>query len=97
MKRAKIVCTFGPVSETDDVLERMIEFGRDVVRLNFSHGTYEAHAKPIQMVRNVLDRVWSPPTCAQEQSLHLPYWAPRPISSQNADRIRHSLLLRQIR
>jgi len=66
VKRAKIVCTLGPASETDDVLERMIEAGLDVVRLNFSHGTYEAHARTIQMVRRVSDKVGRPVAIMQD-------------------------------
>lgn len=55
MKRAKIVCTLGPASRSEPVLTRMIEAGLDVVRLNFSHGTYDDHAESIAMVRRVAE------------------------------------------
>ena len=47
MKRAKIVCTLGPASQTEEILTRMIEVGLDVVRLNFSHGTHKEHAETV--------------------------------------------------
>jgi pyruvate kinase len=52
-KRTKIVCTIGPASENEDTLKGMIEAGMDVVRLNFSHGTYESHAAIIARVRHL--------------------------------------------
>lgn len=47
----KIVCTIGPASQSVDVLAKLIEAGMDVVRLNFSHGTHDAHERVIQNVR----------------------------------------------
>jgi pyruvate kinase len=52
-KRTKIVATIGPASQSQDVLRRMILAGLDVVRLNFSHGDYEAHAAVIEGVREL--------------------------------------------
>jgi pyruvate kinase len=52
-KRTKIVATIGPASRSPDVLRRVILAGLDVVRLNFSHGDYEAHAAVIECVRQL--------------------------------------------
>ena len=52
-RRTKIVATLGPASSTPEVLERMVEAGVDVVRLNFSHGTAEEHLARAEMVRQV--------------------------------------------
>ena len=52
-KRTKIVATIGPASQDPGVLRRMILAGLDVVRLNFSHGDYEAHAAVIERVRRL--------------------------------------------
>ena len=41
----KIVCTIGPSSSSDEILEKMILAGMDVCRLNFSHGKHEEHQK----------------------------------------------------
>ena len=51
MRRAKIVCTVGPASLQEDMLERLLAGGMDVARLNFSHGTHEQHAQTIQRLR----------------------------------------------
>ena len=40
-RRAKIVATLGPASNTEAVIREMIRAGVDVVRLNFSHSTHE--------------------------------------------------------
>ncbi len=51
--KTKIVATLGPASNTRPVIEDMIRAGMNVVRLNFSHGEYESHAKVIQTVRSL--------------------------------------------
>lgn len=51
LKKTKVVCTIGPSSESQEILERMIEAGMNVARFNFSHGTHEEHAKKIAAVR----------------------------------------------
>jgi pyruvate kinase len=52
-RRTKIVCTLGPASTDPKVLARMIEAGMDVVRINFSHGTSQEHAKRVEMIRSL--------------------------------------------
>ena len=51
MRRAKIVCTLGPSTTTEEILEKLLTTGMDVARLNFSHGTHEQHAQSIAMLR----------------------------------------------
>ncbi len=53
MPRTKIVCTLGPTSNTKKVLTEMVEAGLNVARLNFSHGTYEQHAKMLNTIRGI--------------------------------------------
>jgi len=54
MQRAtKIVATLGPASSTQDVLNRMLAAGVDVVRLNFSHGAAADHEQRARLVRDV--------------------------------------------
>jgi len=50
-RHSKIVCTIGPASRTPRIIERLIQAGMDVARLNFSHGTHEDHAKNIVTLR----------------------------------------------
>ena len=51
MKKTKIVCTIGPACESESVLEKLIDSGMNVARLNFSHGTMEEHAEKIRTIR----------------------------------------------
>ena len=53
MRRTKIIATIGPTSSTEDVLQKMIEAGMDVVRLNFSHGTHAEHGKRFRQIRRL--------------------------------------------
>ncbi|HSR58570.1 MAG TPA: pyruvate kinase, partial [Candidatus Binataceae bacterium] len=52
-RRAKIVCTLGPASNSESVLRDLMRLGMDVARLNFSHGTHKEHARVIERVRRV--------------------------------------------
>src|ERR1700676_4281952 len=51
LRSAKIVCTIGPASDSEEMITRLMDAGMDVVRLNFSHGTHEEHARTIARVR----------------------------------------------
>ncbi len=57
MRRTKIVCTIGPVSRSAESIEKLIEAGMDVVRLNFSHETREIHGRVMAEIREVSDRL----------------------------------------
>ena len=51
--KTKIVATMGPASSPPEVLMKMIEAGLDVCRINSSHGSYEAHQKVIDTIREI--------------------------------------------
>ena len=51
MSKTKIVCTIGPASESQAVMEEMVRAGMNVARLNFSHGDFESHQKAIGKLR----------------------------------------------
>jgi pyruvate kinase len=53
LRRTKIVATLGPSSSDQKILDRMVEAGVDVVRLNFSHGKPEEHIERAEMVRSI--------------------------------------------
>jgi pyruvate kinase len=55
-RKAKIVCTLGPASNSEAVLRDLMRLGMDVARLNFSHSTHEEHARMIDRVRKVAGR-----------------------------------------
>jgi len=52
----KIVATLGPACSDAHVLEAMVRAGVNVVRLNFSHGTAQAHAENARLVRAAAQR-----------------------------------------
>ncbi len=56
MRKAKIVCTIGPASDSPALLDQLIESGMDVARLNFSHGTHDSHARAVKAIRDAADR-----------------------------------------
>jgi pyruvate kinase len=51
MRRAKIVATIGPASESPERLRALFDAGVDVVRINMSHGAREHHVEVISRVR----------------------------------------------
>ena len=51
MRKAKIVCTIGPATESPELLDQLIESGMNVARLNFSHGSHESHGRAIKAIR----------------------------------------------
>ncbi len=60
MRKTKIICTIGPVTESYDMLEQLALAGMNVVRLNMSHGDHESHAKVIKAVRTLNKKLKHP-------------------------------------
>ena len=56
-RKAKIVATIGPASQSEETLEQLILAGLNVARMNFSHGTHEQHSARIEMIRKVSERL----------------------------------------
>ncbi|MFG2812241.1 pyruvate kinase [Streptomyces sp. NPDC048410] len=55
MRRAKIVCTLGPATDSYDQIKALVEAGMDVARFNLSHGTHAEHEARYQRVRQAAD------------------------------------------
>jgi pyruvate kinase len=55
-RRAKIICTIGPASNSEAAMRDMMHLGMDVARLNFSHGTHEDHAHNIERLRAAAEK-----------------------------------------
>lgn len=51
MRRAKIVCTIGPATDSPEQLQALVDAGMDVARINRSHGEAEEHEAVISRVR----------------------------------------------
>lgn len=61
MRKTKIVCTLGPSTDKEQVLEKLISNGMNVARCNFSHGSYEEHKRRIDEIK-VLRKKYKKPT-----------------------------------
>ncbi|SCK24466.1 pyruvate kinase [Vogesella sp. LIG4] len=59
-RRTKIVATLGPASNDEATLERLLQAGVNVVRLNFSHGSAQDHIDRANLVRSAADRLGVP-------------------------------------
>jgi pyruvate kinase len=55
--KTKIVCTIGPASRSEAVLERLMLQGMNVARLNFAHGTLQGHGEDIRRIRAVAGKL----------------------------------------
>lgn len=49
--RVKKICTIGPASRDPEIMERLVDHGMNIARLNFSHGDHAAHGKDIQTLK----------------------------------------------
>ncbi|MGM8061394.1 pyruvate kinase [Vogesella indigofera] len=59
-RRTKIVATLGPSSSDPATLERLLQAGVNVVRLNFSHGSAQDHIDRAALVRATAERLGVP-------------------------------------
>ncbi|MEU6441042.1 pyruvate kinase [Streptomyces sp. NPDC047046] len=55
MRRAKIVCTLGPATDSYDQIKALVEAGMDVARFNLSHGSYAEHEERYHRVREAAE------------------------------------------
>jgi pyruvate kinase len=60
MRRAKIVATIGPASESEERLRALIKAGMDVARINMSHGEREHHGEVIARIRRISEELNKP-------------------------------------
>lgn len=68
MRHTKIVATLGPASDAPGVLDALLAAGADIVRFNFSHGTYEDHAARFARVREAAARAGTTVAVLQDLS-----------------------------
>ena len=48
MRKTKIICTIGPVSESEEKLKELLLAGMNVARFNFSHGDHAEHQMKLE-------------------------------------------------
>ncbi len=65
-RRAKIVATLGPASQDKATIQKLIQAGMNVTRINFSHGSQSDHAAAIKRIRQVAMELDQPITILQD-------------------------------
>lgn len=53
LARTKMICTLGPASANEAVINQLIDVGMNVARLNFSHNTHAGHKKTIELLKKI--------------------------------------------
>ncbi len=56
-QKTKIIATIGPASNSKEVIKKLIKAGMNVARINFAHGSLEEHAKVVERIRRVSERL----------------------------------------
>jgi pyruvate kinase len=64
--RTKIVATIGPASNSPEVIKQLVLAGMTVARLNFSHGSYDDHARTVTLLRSIEEELDTPITLLQD-------------------------------
>ncbi len=53
IRKTKIVCTFGPSTDVDGIMEELVKNGMDVARFNFSHADHSVHLERLEKLREL--------------------------------------------
>lgn len=51
--QTKIICTIGPGSNNLETMKGLVNAGMDVMRMNFSHGSYDQHKKELVLLKEI--------------------------------------------
>lgn len=57
MRKTKIICTIGPASTGEEIIEKLMLAGMNVARLNFSHGSHAEHKERIDIIKKVREKL----------------------------------------
>jgi pyruvate kinase len=90
-RRAKIVCTLGPSTDTPERCRALVEAGMDVARLNFSHGEHAEHGRRYREVRQAAEaagRNVAVLADLQGPKIRLGRFADGPVDWATGDRVR---------
>lgn len=55
LRRSSIICTIGPKTNSVEAINKLRTAGLNVVRMNFSHGSYEYHQSVIDNARAAVE------------------------------------------
>lgn len=87
-KKAKIICTIGPASNTEKIITQLVQSGMDVARLNFSHGSHEEHHNNIKLIRKVSEQLGKPIAILmdlQGPKIRIGHFADGPVRIKHGD------------
>jgi pyruvate kinase len=88
VRRAKIVCTLGPATDSVEQLIRLIEAGMNVARLNMSHGSHADHERRFRNIRAAAGAAGRPVGVLadlQGPKVRLGTFAPGPVTVEDGD------------
>lgn len=60
MRRTKIICTLGPSTDQEGILEALVKEGMDVARFNFSHGSHEEQRTRLALLEKLREKYDKP-------------------------------------
>lgn len=66
MRKTKIICTIGPVSESEEKLKELLLAGMNVARFNFSHGDHAEHQAKFERAKKVAEELRIPLATMQD-------------------------------
>lgn len=66
MRKTKIICTIGPVSQSEEKLKELLLAGMNVARFNFSHGDHAEHQAKLERARKVAQELGLPLAAMQD-------------------------------
>ncbi len=67
-KKTNIVCTIGPVTESTEMLEKLLKAGMNIMRLNFSHGDFVEHQRKFDNLKQAVQNTGIPCLVMQDLS-----------------------------
>lgn len=56
MRKTKIICTLGPSTDREGILEKLVLAGMDVARFNFSHANHEEHLERYNRLKAIREK-----------------------------------------
>lgn len=65
-KKTKIVCTIGPVTESEEALTKLLKAGMNVMRINFSHGDFKEHQVKVDNLKKAIEKTGMPAAVLQD-------------------------------
>ena len=66
MRKTKIICTIGPVSQSEEKLKELLLAGMNVARFNFSHGDHAEHELKLGRARKAAQELGMPLATMQD-------------------------------